>query len=104
MKRTVLYYFYLFLFIDLLNGFTIRYLGLNPGLSPGQLIRGLLIMLLIFELFKTNRITKENIYIFLFIFFFPAALLLFIVRDGLVHQIPLEVISFTKPLFLVVCW
>jgi len=86
----------------LLNGFTIRYLGLSPILSPGQLIRGLLIILLLFDLFNKNKITKENKYIYMSIPFFISALLLYIIRDGELYQIPLEIISFTKPLFFLV--
>lgn len=83
----------------MLNGFTIRYLGLSPILSPGQLIRGLFIIFLLFDLFNKNKITKENKYIYMSIPFIFAALLLYIVRDGVFHQVPLEIISFTKPLF-----
>ncbi len=35
----------------------------------------------------------------MFILFFPAALCIYIVRDGVFHKIILEVISFSKPLF-----
>jgi hypothetical protein len=99
LKKLVLYYFYTFLFIDLLNGFIIRYLGLSPVLSPGQLARGVLTIMLLIVLVYRNRITKQNKYIYMFILFFPAALCTYIARDGILSKIVPEVISFSKPLF-----
>ncbi len=99
MKKIVLYYFYTFLFIDLLNGFVIRYLGLSPALSPGQLVRGMLTLLLLIDLLNSRRITKDNKYIYMFLAFIPAALCIFVLRDGVISKIPNEIIALLRPLF-----
>jgi len=56
-------------------------------------------MLLIFDLFKTNRITKENKYIFMFLSLLPFVLIIYWVRDGFDHRLSQEIIWFSKPLF-----
>ena len=98
-KKITLIYFYLFLVLDLANGFVIRYLGLNPILSPGQITRSIILIILTINFLSPNRITKNNIYILLFIAVFPVASIFYLIRDGLMHSMAIEIIWFAKPLF-----
>lgn len=98
-QKIILFYFYFFLFLDLLNGLTLRYLALNPILSPGQIVRSIILLILTINFLFTNRFTKNNIHILLFIAIFPAALIIYLIRDGLVHSMATEIIWFMKPLF-----
>lgn len=99
LKVLILYYFNTFLFIDLLNGFVLKYLGIEPIMSPGQIIRGLLTVLLLTEILVNNVANKDNKHIYLFGLFAPLSILIYFLRDNIASAIPLEIIAIIKPLF-----
>ena len=50
LKKIIIFYFYSFLFVDLITGFLLKELSIDFPISFGQLIRGILTFLLLIVL------------------------------------------------------
>ncbi|MBT7901939.1 MAG: hypothetical protein HN601_13460, partial [Candidatus Marinimicrobia bacterium] len=99
LKVLILYYFNTFLLIDLLNGFVLKYLGIEPAISPGQIVRGVITLFLALEILLRKTANQQNKHIYLFGFFAPISILFYYLRDHAISAIPLEIIAIIKPLF-----
>ena len=64
-SQIILAYFYGFLIIDLVNGFLLNAFNDQLPISLGQIVRGILTSILIFELVSTKITTKNNRHIFM---------------------------------------
>ncbi len=55
LKKIIIFYFYSFLFVDLINGFLLKELSIDFPISFGQLIRGILTLLLLIDVFMKKK-------------------------------------------------
>jgi len=101
-KELILIYFYIFLILDLLMGFLLKYLNLKFFLNPGQVIRGLLlILLLIVLLYDTRSNTiKVRKYLIFIIYFFISLLSVLFIRSKSLSLLFEEISHIYKILFI----
>jgi len=98
-SQIILAYFYGFLIIDLVNGFLLNAFNDQLPISLGQIVRGILTSILIFELVSTKITTKNNRHIFMLLFFAPIFIVLHCLRDGSFNMISMGFIALLKPFF-----
>ncbi len=99
LKKIILYYFFSFLILDLINGIILTIYSDGLPITIGQIIRGILTLLLIYEIIASRYIKDENKYALYFIFLIPFLILLYFFRDGVLKSIPFELAEAIKPLF-----
>ena len=98
-RHLVLVYMYIFLLLDLVNGYLLNVMMIEFPLTIGQLIRGIITLIFILEILANRRINKRNQYIYYFMIVAPFMIGLYFIRDGRVGIIPFELVSLVKPLF-----
>lgn len=104
MKKITLYYFLGFLLIDSVMGFMLGYRQADLLINPGQLIRGMLLVILLAGFFRDiiqQRLNGIKKGIFLFICFGVLFLFVrFVDSDFSGQSLAVEISKFSKPLFL----
>jgi len=105
MKKITLYYFLGFLLIDSVMGFMLVYRHSDLLINPGQLIRGLLLVMLLASFVHDiahDKLVGIRKRIFFFICFGISFLLVRFVDSGFsIQSLITEISKFSKPLFLV---
>ncbi len=99
LKKIILYYFYCFLILDLINGIILTIYSDGLPITIGQIIRGILALLLIYEIISSRYIKNENKHALYFLSLIPFLIILYFFRDGVLIAIPFELAESIKPLF-----
>ena len=99
LKKIIVFYFYSFLFIDLINGFLLKELSVDLPISFGQLIRGILTLLLLIDVFVNKKMTDSNKYSLIFITLTPFYILIFFLNDISFRAVTLNVLEISKIVF-----
>ena len=99
LKKIIVFYFYSFLFIDLINGFLLKELSVDLPISFGQLIRGILTLLLLIDVFVNKKMTDSNKYSLIFITLTPFYILIFFLNDISFRAVTLNILEISKIVF-----
>jgi len=99
LKKIIIFYFYSFLFVDLINGFLLKELSIDFPISFGQLIRGILTFLLLIDVFKNKKITDSNKFSLLFIILTPFIIIIYFLNDLSFKAITLNILEISKVVF-----